>query len=396
MGTRFYDERVGFQCPSTGDTGNLAIGSRVGPSFILPSETSPAIADGQSPVLLVQEGDDFMIVEATYNAAGPDFTVDAVRKSKIGGTVGTTRMTLAGAAEIRFLPPDKTDLNKLFVRADRDQSSDFDEASKTRMRGSVLCGYAPGAQGRIYGLKLSNSGGDTTNDIDIGGGGCQIDQNGVGMALASTLTKQLDASWAVGTGQGGRDTGSIADGTWHVFLIQRSDTGVVDALFSLSPTSPTMPANYDRKRRIGSILREAGGIVQFIQRGDRFYRVTPKVDLNGATSQGSSAVTRTLSVPTGIVVWPIFTFEVNVTANGVAEGVIFTALEWADTAPSNGYCDGRCLASGTASIAVADGNVEHVYTNTSAQIRSRQEIGSSSTGLYIVTRGWVDQRGQDT
>ena len=46
----------------------------------------------------------------------------------------------------------------------------------------------------------------------------------------------------------------MANDTWyHVWLIKRADTGVVDALFSLSATAPTMPANYTRQppRRFG-------------------------------------------------------------------------------------------------------------------------------------------------
>jgi hypothetical protein len=58
----------------------------------------------------------------------------------------------------------------------------------------------------------------------------------------------------LGTAAGALDTGAIANSTWyHVWLIERVDTGVVDVLFSLSATAPTMPANYTRKRRIGSM-----------------------------------------------------------------------------------------------------------------------------------------------
>lgn len=111
-------------------------------------------------------------------------------------------------------------------------------------------------RGQINGLALTNNGSDATNDIDIASGSAGSDgTTPVLMTLASALTKRLDASWAVGTGNGGLDTGAVSNATYYVWLIQRSDTGVVDALFSLSSSSPTMPSNYDRKRRIGSFAR---------------------------------------------------------------------------------------------------------------------------------------------
>lgn len=65
----------------------------------------------------------------------------------------------------------------------------------------------------IYGLTLSNNGTDAVNDIDIAAGRCSQLSDAAPLVLASTLTKRLDAAWAVGSGNGGRDTGSIADGT---------------------------------------------------------------------------------------------------------------------------------------------------------------------------------------
>jgi len=110
--------------------------------------------------------------------------------------------------------------------------------------------------GHLYGLTLANNAVDATNDIDIAAGEvASTESDPVLMVLASAFTKRLDAAWAVGANQGGLDTGSVGNNIYYVWLIQRSDTGVVDALFSLSKTSPTMPANYDRKALIGSFAR---------------------------------------------------------------------------------------------------------------------------------------------
>jgi len=122
------------------------------------------------------------------------------------------------------------------------------------------------------------------------------------MTLTAAITKTTGA-WAVGSGNGGLDTGTVANSTWyHVYLIERPDTSVVDVLFSTSATAPTMPTGYTKKRRIGSILTDGSAhIIAFIQVGDRFQWSTPVADVN-ANNPGTSAVTRTLTVPTGIIV----------------------------------------------------------------------------------------------
>jgi hypothetical protein len=115
----------------------------------------------------------------------------------------------------------------------------------------------------ISGLTYANNAGDATNDLDIAIGSCRDSTNAMDMLLTSTLTKQSDAAWAVGTAAGGLDTGAVGNSDYYIWLIKRSDTGVVDALYSLSATAPTMPANYDYKRLIGWFKRTGGTIVAF-------------------------------------------------------------------------------------------------------------------------------------
>lgn len=244
-------------------------------------------------------------------------------------------------------------------------------------------------KGHLYGLTLSNNGTDATNDIDIAAGeAASTESNAVLMVLASGITKRLDASWAVGSGNGGRDTGSIADGTWHVWLIQRSDTGVVDVLFSQSASAPTMPSNYDRKRRIGSILRESGAIVKFVQVGDRFNRAT-KADRNSTAAIASSLYL--LSVPLGIVVSPLLKMAIQSTSViscdvGVGSAAFgaeeFTLVSHRSVGTATERSDG--FVNGT------------VATNTSAQIYySQTNTSGTPSAAQLFTFGWIDRRGQD-
>jgi hypothetical protein len=231
------------------------------------------------------------------------------------------------------------------------------------------------------GLKLSNNVSDATNDIDIATG-CAADTTNVAiMKLTSAITKRLDAAWAVGTGNGGLDTGAIANGTYHVFLIQRSDTGVVDALFSTSPTAPTMPTNYDRKRRIGSIIRESAALVGFTQFGNEFIRNS--LSLEFANSLGTtSAVLQALKVPTGIqVVAKTMIGLLYVSAGNYG---VFTSPDQTDTAASATNYTMFVLSTSTLTWTQAQ-----IRTNTSGQVRLRTDH-ATGIQIYINTIGWID------
>lgn len=87
----------------------------------------------------------------------------------------------------------------------------------------------------IYGLIITNNIVDPTNDLDVGVGGVRNTTNADDMVLAAAITgKQLDVAWAVGPNAGLLDQGAVANATYHIHLIKRSDTGVVDVIGSLS------------------------------------------------------------------------------------------------------------------------------------------------------------------
>lgn len=243
--------------------------------------------------------------------------------------------------------------------------------------------------GYLFGLTLSNNVGDPVNDIDIAvGQASSTETQPVLMTLASTLTKRLDAAWAVGSGNGGLDTGSIANTTYHVWLIQRSDTGVVDALFSTSATSPTMPTNYDRKRRIGSIIRESAAIVGFSQNGDVFLRTTPVNDLANVVLS-TTATLAALSVPSGIVVDALIRGSINNGATVLSSIVLITSPSETDRPPGVILGD-YDLQQQVVNVPV--GYTEAVRTNTSRQIRFRS--GNATTSTATTTYGWIDTRGR--
>lgn len=115
----------------------------------------------------------------------------------------------------------------------------------------------PQLQGYYLGLGLTNNVTDAANDVNISVGSAATDTSPYAlMQLNTELTKRIDAIWAAGNNQGGLDTGTVsASATYYIWIIQRSDSLVTDALFSLSSSAPTLPTGYDRKRLIGSLVR---------------------------------------------------------------------------------------------------------------------------------------------
>ncbi len=294
-----------------------------------------------------------------------------------------TSLILPGAANITTAAGDTMGIVS-------DASSNARVIWYQRAAGAPINAANTGLTGQLFGLTMSN-GTDTTNDIDIAAGTARNSTDVDTMVLASTLTKQLDAGWAVGTNAGGLDTGSIANTTYHVWLIKRPDTGVVDALFSTSATAPTMPSNYTLKRRIGSILRESGSIVLFSQLGDEFLRSTVAADVS-ATNPGTSAVTRTLSVPIGIKVWAIFNFLIIDTTNNDCL-LLLSELDHSDEVPGAVGGNMQGIFDGGAANLQGAGRMM-LRTNTSAQIRSRLRTSSAGASLSIATVGWIDTRGR--
>lgn len=244
---------------------------------------------------------------------------------------------------------------------------------------------SPAPLNYLSGYTLSNNVTDATNDIDIAIGTARNSTNSVNIALASAITKRLDAAWVAGTNQGGRDTGSIADGTWHVFAIYDVTNNLTDVLFSLSATSPTLPTNYTVFRRIGSILRESGAIILFRQYGDLFKRVASITVRSSATPVTNTLISAL--VPTGIRVRPLFTSRLEMSATGSATQFMGDG----DNTTANEIIN----FNNTAPIPSIQTITGHYLTNTSGQIRFTLDVSSGTVNNAVVgTAGWIDDRGK--
>jgi hypothetical protein len=233
--------------------------------------------------------------------------------------------------------------------------------------------------------------------VTVGVGACTSDDaaiaNRVLMSQTAAITGTTAGTFVVGTNQGKLDAGAIGNNQWwHVFSIKRVDTGVVDILFSLSPTAPTLPANYTKQRRIGAFKTDgAAAILSFVQFEDEFLWSTAVLDID-ITNPGTAAVLRTLTVPTGIQVWALFNFYIaNVATNF---NVYFSSPDQSDQAAS--ITVAPLGQGGTTSATAANYTlgVQRIRTNTSAQVRSRFSASGAGDILRMATLGWIDRRGR--
>jgi hypothetical protein len=214
--------------------------------------------------------------------------------------------------------------------------------------------------GFVYGLTLTTNGTDATNDIDIAAGAARSDDDTANMLRASTLVKQTDAAWAVGTNAGSLDTGAVGNNRYALWLIKRPDTSVVDVLSSLSFTAPTMPADYTVKALIGEFTRAGGVNGTPLWYGPR--RAATGYD--GITLSVPVAATSGTSIDfTGIPAWAK---RITVNLSGVA-------------------------LSSTSHLLIQIGDAGGVetsgYTSASAASNSASILSPSSTAGFVVVAG---------
>lgn len=262
-------------------------------------------------------------------------------------------------------------------------------------------GWLP--RGYIDGLQISNDTTDATNDIVISPGVCRSTVSivdGTSSTLARdqrdieipvTLIKQLDVAWAPGMydddgssgggRSGGRSSSSVSDTTWHYFAIAKPGAPADILIHDSTALDAEMQkiGSYTACRRLGSITRESGVLIQFAQNGDEFLRNGSYPEISNTAPGTTNAVTLILAgAPGGIIVTAILSFQ------QVAAGITrFSALVQADEAPtSTNYLPN---AGGAANSSERI----HVRTNTSRQIRYRQ---GASAAISVGTDGWIDQR----
>jgi hypothetical protein len=238
--------------------------------------------------------------------------------------------------------------------------------------------FATLMRGHIGGLLMSNNATDANNDIDISAGEAVDSSRSFLMQLASTMTKRLDAAWAVGTGNGGLFSGAKAISTWyHVHLIRKTSDGSIDAGFDTSVTAANIPAGYVGYRHIGSVrTNSAGNIEAFLayETGGGGLRVmwsSPTLDIDLTNTLTTTARTDAIHVPTGYAVDALLNIFSVDTVSGYQ--IYISSPDVTDSAASSTAAP---LATTGASTSNSMSVQVSVMTNASGQIRSRANLAT--------------------
>lgn len=248
-------------------------------------------------------------------------------------------------------------------------------------------GYPPGL---LYGLGTSRP---TTTSIAINGGKCRSDADDADIVLATAITK-TQAAWAVGSSQGGLDSGSTYTvSTWYyIYVIRRSDTGVCDAIFSTSKVAPTYPTGYDSARRVGAFFVNSGGTIDsYIQVGDFFtWQPDRKQDLD-TTSPALIWTAITLSVPPieGILA-RVATIIRNTNTNQ-QHFVGFTNGVGSD--PTDRFLGEYEAYNYNTPTNSQQLTFSLLQVNNTGQIKYRSS-SATNIRLFVNTPGWIDSRGR--
>ncbi|QJX06179.1 hypothetical protein [Rhizobium brockwellii] len=253
-----------------------------------------------------------------------------------------------------------------------------------------------GVAGRLYGLGGAQDAGDLNNDMTFQPGeAASAGASPVIMVLASAITKRSDAAWAVGSGNGGMDTGTKPTSAWlYWYLIKRPDTGVVDVCCSASASAPTIggniPAAYTKYRRIRSTKTDgSGNILADSQDGDEvLWQTAVKENGGAAYSTGTTAALVTLAgVPSAFKVRAIL--NAAFTSGTDTVGAFISSPDEGDQALGVGNSLFNVTNMQNASENASAGL--EVRTNASGQVRHKAGAAGS---LYLATRGYIDRRGR--
>ncbi|OPZ88211.1 MAG: hypothetical protein BWY74_03218 [Firmicutes bacterium ADurb.Bin419] len=224
-----------------------------------------------------------------------------------------------------------------------------------------------------------NIGSASTSTYTVNEGSCLSDDNTTWIKLSSSITKSI-SSFAVGSGNGSLDTGTIANVFYYIWLIYNPTTQVTDVLMSLSATTPTLPSGFTKKRRIGSLKTLSGNILLFTQRNGLVQYRNIIQDISGSITTTANRTLYNLTVPNGIDTIPSCEYCVSSTNSPY---ILITSPLQADLAPSVSLFDWGATYN---TAAIAPSSSKRIITSN-GQIGVRT---STAGALYVNTYGYLD------
>jgi hypothetical protein len=217
-----------------------------------------------------------------------------------------------------------------------------------------------------------SKGTDADHDIDFTAGNFNFD-DGSGQAIASALTKQIDATWVAGDNAGGLDTGTVAaDTTYHMFAIWNPTTETADFLFSASYSSPTLPSGYTKKDWVMAVTTDGSSNIRAFKQDGRTIQVG-LVAYNSTTVPASYTDLTFSDIPTDIRVEVELDFYISDNANN--------AIDVRDKVTNFQYSPVFVNANDTTR------NRIYIFTDTAATIEHKGSV-TPATSYVVTTQGW--------
>lgn len=264
-------------------------------------------------------------------------------------------------------------------------------------------------------LKLSLSGGTMSGDIDLTGHALNNAGDGVGDYLkglittrasatqvsvaagqikgnsrfvknTATVAKNINATWAAGTGVGGMESGFTvaANLTYHLHALRKISDGSFDWIYSPNTTITTMPSGYEWVGRFWSVYTNASSQVFDYTQIDNtcLMAAVQWFSTTSALAFAVSTVPAAVPLPGGIRTKALLTLSVQV--NTVT--CVLTVTDGDDATGGSGSgvsCQGSNTAG--ASNAASRGLSK---TNTTRQLG--RAVGGASSGAAASIGGWED------
>jgi hypothetical protein len=355
-----------------------------------------ASRDASSMTVFSDTGLDANLPAATAALAG---VMSAADKTKLDGITGTggggvTNLTFSrDASSVTVISDTGNDAN--LPAASATLAGVMSAADKSKLDGISSGGQPQISRGAITGLVLANDGTNPNTHVTIATGQARDSTDGFDLRLTTGLVKRLDQAWALGTGNGALDTGSVVANTgYHVFLIRRTSDGVLDVLMSTSATNPTLPSGFGAFRRLGAVLTDASGFIRkFVQRGDYFELYFRTADFAGVAN-GAGPYLRQMVCPKGVPLkLRVFLQSQNGTQLVTFSGIFDPALGVPQLATLKRAQIRRTIykdqANTDSSYGIFDGDV---WCDANGQVYTHSDNASDIIALGIY--GWTDDRGQ--
>lgn len=236
--------------------------------------------------------------------------------------------------------------------------------------GSLLTGVNAGGFPKGYLFPRSILTYVSGTSYTIAAGAARSDDDTTDLKWSSVLTLNTAT-----TGANGMDVAITNGQTVHHFVIYNPTTTTY-AAFGSSSLNPTLPAGFTKKRRVGSLRCSPGTttLPLVYNVGDKFYYIAYATEMSSAVFAANTAQTVALAyVPQGL--------KLKIQGKVAGSG---TGSMWID----NPTMTQSFPNSGLNTMSAYFG-VEHVYCDTSAQIRIILQAGGT---IGLSTEAWDDTR----